>query len=536
MDAVQSAPEHPAPEEAPISWMCGSFDQRPQQKEMLDFINHNAGVPYLMIDAPTGVGKSPVCVSVAQSHGGIILTPQKLLQDQYSRDWDHIPVVKGANNYPCNEMRTRTGGMVSTCGFGKRLCSAKKHGGCPYSIACSKMFQAGVGITNYAWLFSTLSVADIDLSRFKWLIMDEGHNLERSLIDAAQVEITSSDCEALNVPFYLPDTFWDSEQLAVDMYKAIRARVSQLDAQITSRPESVTAAEISEHSRLEHLASKMMFMMDDAFDPDTDEEDLSIWVMSASDETRSLKAKVVWRPLYVDGIFDRVIKPLNKRILVTSATLTDPHIMAGWLGWGDAYASLSLPSPFDPRRRPIRYRGQIALNKGNINSAFPQVIDQIDRILDRAANYKGIIHCHSFKLGSMIEDISRHRSRMIIQKPGDSQSDVLAEHASSPRPTVLVSPSMTEGVDLADDLARFAIFPKVPYPYLGDPWVSQRKDSDPRWYDNVVAQTFLQGSGRIVRNINDFGITYILDGSFRSFYNRASSLFPKWWKESIDWG
>ena len=48
------------------------------------------------------------------------------------------------------------------------------------------------------------------------------------------------------------------------------------------------------------------------------------------------------------------------------------------------------------------------------------------------------------------------------------------EHLVSKDPTILVSPSLMEGIDLVDDLSRFQIIVKVPYASLGDKHVKKK--------------------------------------------------------------
>lgn len=49
-----------------------------------------------------------------------------------------------------------------------------------------------------------------------------------------------------------------------------------------------------------------------------------------------------------------------------------------------------------------------------------------------------------------------------------NRESVLYHFESSRNPLVLVSPSMSEGVDLSYDQCRFQVIYKVPFPYLGD--------------------------------------------------------------------
>jgi Rad3-related DNA helicase len=101
-------------------------------------------------------------------------------------------------------------------------------------------------------------------------------------------------------------------------------------------------------------------------------------------------------------------------------------------------------------------------------------------------------------------------------------------------PTVLLSPSMTEGLDLRDDLSRFQIVAKVPYASLADPYVKTRMELDPDWYQLQTALTLVQALGRSVRSSDDHAISYIIDGDFARFMSQAQSILPDWWLDSIE--
>jgi Rad3-related DNA helicase len=90
---------------------------------------------------------------------------------------------------------------------------------------------------------------------------------------------------------------------------------------------------------------------------------------------------------------------------------------------------------------------------------------------------------------------------------------------------------MAEGIDLADDAARFCIFPKVPWPDMGDPYVKARMKRHPDWLSNKTALDLVQGSGRVVRHNRDHGETYIFDSSFDRLVREAK--FPRWWLDAL---
>jgi ATP-dependent DNA helicase DinG len=61
-----------------------------------------SGYKYIVLEAPTGFGKSPVAIAVALTLGtSYICTSTKDLQAQYARDFPFVRVAKGKNNFIC---------------------------------------------------------------------------------------------------------------------------------------------------------------------------------------------------------------------------------------------------------------------------------------------------------------------------------------------------------------------------------------------------------------------------------------------------
>ena len=62
----------------------------------------SSGYKYIVLEAPTGFGKSPVAIAVALTLGtSYISTSTKDLQTQYARDFPFVKVAKGKNNFTC---------------------------------------------------------------------------------------------------------------------------------------------------------------------------------------------------------------------------------------------------------------------------------------------------------------------------------------------------------------------------------------------------------------------------------------------------
>ena len=91
---------------------------------------------------------------------------------------------------------------------------------------------------------------------------------------------------------------------------------------------------------------------------------------------------------------------------------------------------------------------------------------------------------------------------------------------------VVMGPSLLEGLDLKDDLSRFAIFAKVPYLSLSDKFVATKLKINPEWYRWKAIVNILQGTGRSVRSETDWAVTYILDGSLADLIHNNRKAFP----------
>ena len=96
-----------------------------------------------------------------------------------------------------------------------------------------------------------------------------------------------------------------------------------------------------------------------------------------------------------------------------------------------------------------------------------------------------------------------------------------------------MSPSLTEGLDLKDDLSRFCIVCKMPFANTNDQWIKERQQEDQMWYAANTCTILMQMTGRVVRSEKDIASTYILDSCFNFLVSKYGNLFPKWWQESV---
>ena len=135
----------------------------------------------------------------------------------------------------------------------------------------------------------------------------------------------------------------------------------------------------------------------------------------------------------------------------------------------------------------------------------------------------------------LFRSISEHNAQRLVGTNSLIERDqVIARHAmTKSKPTVLISPSLYTGLDLKDDLSRFQIIVKVPFPDLKDRWIYAKTKKDKQWYYWLTALRLVQSYGRSVRSKDDWAKTYVLDSSFTFFLKKNRNMFPDWFMSAI---
>jgi ATP-dependent DNA helicase DinG len=159
----------------------------------------------------------------------------------------------------------------------------------------------------------------------------------------------------------------------------------------------------------------------------------------------------------------------------------------------------------------------------------------INDIMTLHKNHKGLIHTTSYEQLNFIKaNISQtNKRRLLVTDPEIQRDEVIAEHVNSTKPTVLISPSLHTGLDLKDDLSRFQIITKVPYPNKGDRWTNEKRRIDEEWYYWQTALKLIQGYGRSIRSKEDWVKTYVLDSAFGYFVKKNKNILPDWFTQAI---
>jgi Rad3-related DNA helicase len=491
------------------------------------------------VEAPPGVGKSHVAMALARWSGdAYLLTSQKLLQDQYEREFgDQLQLVKGRDNYACE--RYPDGRVPTSQGMCRRprgpVCQ------CPYARAKAVALAGPVFCTN-TWYFATLRHWHAEqLRRRRLLVIDEAHNLEAQLVNVYTVRFSAAEMkEWFGAP--LPhlataDDYRDllaghAERLESDLESTVRAleavRPPDVEPEIflqmpPSREESVL---LEQRDALEGALARLRFFVDSGGGE---------WVVRYPPEPAATFELV---PLAVTAQARELLSESADVVVLSSAYLGPAAALAESFGFDDgAVRTFTAASPFPVGQRPIVYRPVAALSRARQAEQEPALFAEIAAIMSAHPHDKGIVHVTSYAVARRLAaDLARRAPtearRVIFIESSEAKARALRHHRGSPLPTVLLSPSLREGVDLPDDFLRFQILTKMPYGDLGDPWTAARRERDPRWYAIETAKALVQTYGRSCRHRDDFGTTYVLDAQFARFLQHYRPLLPEWFLDA----
>lgn len=238
-----------------------------------------------------------------------------------------------------------------------------------------------------------------------------------------------------------------------------------------------------------------------------------------------------WKP-YSPAPFVRKLWGSFEHILLSSATFFDIPEYLDDLGLsGKRYEIIDVESTFDPSKAPIIPVLGGKLNKKNFDNSMENVVIEIDRILEKHPNERGLIHCHSYPYQQEILLRSKHSDRFIDHTTQTRQEKLKEFVSLKEGNSVLLSVNMGEGIDLKDDSARFQILVKCPYPNRGDKWTKLHADRSPRWYRQQTIIEIMQMCGRIIRSKEDWGTTYFIDEHIINLLSQVK--LPDWFENRI---
>lgn len=498
---------------------------------------------YLLLESPVGSGKS--AIGIAYSHylsqskikndpsgNSFILTPQRMLQAQYEdsvegNDNINMASLYGRSNYTCFDHGT-------TCDIGKHLTPACED--CPCDLAREYAKSSKEAVMNYALALNSFAYTDGFEPR-KLMILDECHTVEEHLVNFGTLAINRGRCEKYDLPYeiqpHMKAAFqWIGETYQPKLISKVLDMKGEYD-EIKGR-RSLSKKEkkfVKEYTNLVKHADQTKYILSYTLNELQQEFVYTI--------DKVTKATFEFKRLFGGVPFRSILNPMADRFLFMSSTILDKKGFCDDLGFREQdTAFLSLDSEFAVKNRKVMYVPQMKMNakwKDDENAyGRKNMLQTVEAVCAMNKDHAGIIHTANFAIAKWLVENMNVPQRVYHHNPGCrmDRNTVINQFMSESNPSILISPSSTEGLDLKDNMGRFAIFCKVPFGYLGDDWIKTRMNMSGEWYKRRALIDVIQGGGRVVRTETDWGTVFILDASWAYLFRTTHKMVPQWWKSA----
>lgn len=467
------------------------------------FINH--GIKNVILKSPVGSGKSVIGAVVAESlirltdksKQGFLVTPTKYLTNQYKdtfQGYSNVCFAKGAGSYPCNLHTTKTRFHTADhCTV--RNASLNGCPNCEYATQERELLNKRIIVTNDHFLsFNEKKTMNGIIGVF-----DEAHLLPDAFCEMNRYKMTmdmvkeiKTLCDKLSVVY---------KNIMLDDLRQIRGISNKIDEHAREFVgNNYTVFNKMYYSKLSTLLqTKTLDILCKNIEHVVHNENKTEYSLVLPKQAFNLGFKY---NLFMSGTIDEKTFPLTLG-LDPSETL---------------YININYKWNKE-NKKVYYYKDNKNINKKLLDK--PEELELLHRrIADIVVCYEdnGLILLPSYK---MCEDLYNFLlnydgvpHNLKVQSKDATAIDLVTELKDSKNMTLLISPSMYEGVDLKDDLCRFIIIPKIPYGYLGDFRVKSLLEDYPSVYANQALTTVIQGTGRGVRNEDDYCDIHILDSNF----------------------
>lgn len=501
---------------------------------------------YLILQAPVGSGKSLIGLTLSRylsmdgRGSSYMLTPQKVLQKQYEQSFsnDHVVSLYGKQNFTCS-------GKGTTCDIGglvKPRCA-----NCPYTEAMNRAMQEPNLVLNYKLallLFSYHPKFATGSPPRKLMVLDECHVLEQHLVEFDAIEISRRFVEGkLGMNWKIMKAMDEVvEWIAQDYYPKVQSYHEQLESQVlpilagTRKPSAADVKLVKHYNSVDEHLGEMEFVVHTPLN-----------TLAANRVLIKEPTAYRFKSIYGRGNF-KIIDGRAERYLFMSGTVDrDGFCRDVGIPPEDA-AFFSVDSEIPVSNREVHYIPVMRVNaewdKPERRTDRENLLTTIKAIVDHHENDSGVIHTGNFKLAdwvvTQLEPYAKKNGiKLIHHNPSDDESgdrnhaiEEYMQLAGDGKRAILISPSVTEGLDLAEDLGRFSITVKVPFGNLGDDWIKTRMELSSEWYRRQAVYHVLQASGRVVRSATDKGTTYILDENWQRLMDSSTKLIPQWWRDA----
>ncbi len=451
-------------------------------------------------------------------------------------------------------------------------CKGRKCGhwtSCFCQRAKRELENANVIVTNHALLFSDLALREEEFSilpDYKWVIIDEAHNIERVAEEHFGIEISSGSVRFLLDGLYNPrthkgllvytgagnltDMVVKAGEAAKEFFKSVRqwderhktqtngrcyknfvedklsAQIKELRAGLSGLAKQ--AKDEDERFELTRYVDKCVGLLQDleAFLPQA-KQDYVYWIEVSDNKREAVYLKSA--PLNVGADVKRGLFDKFESVIMTSATLSSGgekgkggfEFFAGRVGLAD-YDAVKLGSPFDYQKQVTIYiEGD--LPEPNDEKFAESACEAVKKYVLRTQGRAFVLFTSYKMLGDFAEQLAEwfkeNNIELLQQGVGLDRTSLLKRFKMDGRFVLFGTDSFWQGVDVAGEALSNVIIVRLPFAVPDTPLLAGRLDKIKEEGGNPFAEyqlplaiiKFKQGFGRLIRTKTDTGIVVILD-------------------------
>jgi Rad3-related DNA helicase len=558
--------------------ICG-FTPRDNQLEDCDLILQaylDKGKKIAIVSAPTGIGKSVIGAVVAEAlHQKIsknklsafYLMGQNVLAQQYTNTFiknDKVKAanflfLKGASNYECSALDIPGETITAeSCAF--QIFLKNKNSGiitehcerCEYKHSRKIKNEVRNLITNYSYYFvdrmyiSTFSPNALEKRTLA--VFDEAHTINdlfvehnaiffsAKRIDGFLKEISEAELPSLNMSVAkklkeVKQAFKD-ESLTDDNYihhLELLAEVYSEIAMAATEAADNNERDVKKYEKFSKMGKKyegLSCKIADLFIYNYPH----IFDYNADSKEASVKA------IFIGNMFSQLRH--SDFCLFMSATITPDYLKTTMNLDPNEIEFIKLPPVFPREAKKVIFLSPMGLNYNTLKqeATIKTLTQRINSITShhKQLNENGIVLAPSFDLTEKIAKSLKSIAgiNLVVHERGQKLAQVLEFYKyqiKNGKPTVLVSPSLWEGIDLAGELSRWQILVKAPFGSLGDKRVKYIANRYPHLYSLTTLMKLIQGLGRSTRSKDDYSTSYILDAGIQRLWNSDQNI----WKDEF---
>jgi len=502
---------------------------------------------YVILAGSTGIGKSLIALIVSEclnelkghkdvNQSYIVAHTNALLKQYYDSYEDGFDILKvmGRSNYKCSVMM----GTAEHC-----IRSPKNSSGidnwcrtCEYLRIKREVHKVDHFCTNYSYLFTAMG----SMKKRMITIFDETHLLNEQYVNHAKIELT---------PIILTKMIGDMKKLGYTQQEDVLKQTQRFLTANKVHDNNYIAFLEKMRDVFEKVVSLISVEMVSALTNDNKKEYVMLNSINAKydimldrinkflDENYEHVVDIKEGSFILSAIFMRDMFQTidtSKYYLFMSATIDKEYLITTLSLDSDDVAFVQPEPVFNPEHKNVILCDFASLNYRNMSDDkfMTSLSDQIHTIIKNHPDEKGVIQVTSFKTGNFIAKRlknyifdNRLNLKVVLQSSKKPLKVLLEEHKDSEKPTILISPSLFEGIDLPDDDCRFQILVKAPYYSLGDKRIKYILDRFPKIYTKLATFRMVQAIGRGVRSEEDFCDNYFIDSNLNRLFFSEHNLW-----------